>query len=440
MGVPCIVESDHNPLVCTLKIKWDNRIKIARKEVFKLKDTEGLIRFNEITSNCPKLIQISNNSPNFSEDAEKWMKKIQEIMHQSFKKVRIIGKGRPQNTELDGLMKAKQDLRSKLGKAPPSVENRIKDNIDKIEEEIYKICSDRNSKIVKDHISELSNEEGHVFRPNMWRLKQKLCPKNNDPPMAKKDVNGKLISNPEKLRLLYLETYKQRLRHREIQPDYKELEILKNYLFNIRLSLSKTRKSKPWSKQQLYKVLKSLKPGKSCDALGYSNELFKPGVIGSDLVVSLLNIINRAKYELVIPRPIRLTKITSIYKNKGEKCDLQNDRGVHSVTKFRGIIDKLLYNDKYIQFYDITQCFDSMWYEETMNDMWDSLTIRDDKFALISEMNREVDLFVKTPVGDTEIFTVDKIEQQGTVLAPLKCSNQMDSIPREFLSKKHRHV
>ena len=41
-----------------------------------------------------------------------------------------------------------------------------------------------------------------------------------------------------------------------------------------------------------------------------------------------------------------------------------------------------------IQFYDITQCFDSMWYEETMNDMWDSLTIRDDKFALISEMNR----------------------------------------------------
>ena len=178
-------------------------------------------------------------------------------------------------------------------------------------------------------------------------------------------------------------------------------------------------------------MLKSLKPGKSCDALGYSNELFKPGVIGSDLVVSLLNIINRAKYELVIPRPIRLTKITSIYKNKGEKCDLQNDRGVHSVTKFRGIIDKLLYNDKYqeidgnmsdcnvggrrnrsirdnlfviyavindalgyqkvevdIQFYDITQCFNSMWYEETMNDMWDSLTIRDDKFALISEMNR----------------------------------------------------
>ena len=187
---------------------------------------------------------------------------------------------------------------------------------------------------------------------------------------------------------------------------------MKNLLFNMRLSLSKTRKSKPWERQDLLKVLKTLKSGKSCDAIGYSNELFKPGVIGCDLVTSLLNIINRAKHEIQIPRPFRLTKITSIYKSKGEKCDLQNDRGVHSVTKFRAIIDKLLYNDMYeqidskmsncnvggrrnrsirdnlfviyacindatgyqkidmdIQFYDIKQCFDSMRYEETMNDL-----------------------------------------------------------------------
>ena len=69
-----------------------------------------------------------------------------------------------------------------------------------------------------------------------------------------------------------------------------------------------------------------------------------------------------------------------------------------------------------------------------MNDLWDSMDVRDDKFSLISEMNREVDIFVKTPVGDSEVFTVKRIEQQGTVLAPLKCSNQMDSIARECLA------
>ena len=87
-----------------------------------------------------------------------------------------------------------------------------------------------------------------------------------------------------------------------------------------------------------------------------------------------------------------------------------------------------------IQGYDLSECFDSMWQEETMNDLWDSMEVRDDKFALISELNKEVDIFVKTPVGDSEVFTVERIEQQGTVLAPLKCSNQMDSIARECLA------
>ena len=168
----------------------------------------------------------------------------------------------------------------------------------------------------------------------MWRLKNKLCPRNIDPPMAKKDLKGQLVSEPEKLKQLYADTYKHRLRHRDIRPEYKQLEGLRNYLFEIRLSLSKTRQSEPWTKPQLIKVLKSLKPGKSCDALGYSNKLFKPGVIGNDLLDSLLVIINRAKFEISIPRPFRLTKITSIYKNKGEKFDLSSDRGVHSVTKF----------------------------------------------------------------------------------------------------------
>ena len=91
----------------------------------------------------------------------------------------------------------------------------------------------------------------------------------------------------EKLKTLYLQTYKYRLRHRKIRADYEEVNNMKNLLFNMRLSLSKTRKSKPWERQDLLKVLKTLKSGKSCDAIGYSNELFKPGVIGCDLVTSL---------------------------------------------------------------------------------------------------------------------------------------------------------
>ena len=255
----------------------------------------------------------------------------------------------PKTTDLDILMKTKQDLRQKLAEmsGPSHVSEQIKENISIIENEISVLCAEKKSNIVKEHIGQLSGEGDRICRINMWRLKQKLCPRNNDPPMAKRSAGGDLISNPVTLKQLYVDTYKDRLRHRVIRPGYEELESVKKFLFNLRLSLSKTRKSEPWSKAQLLKVLGSLKSGKSCDALGYSNELFKPGVIGNDLIDSLLHIVNRAKYETSIPRQFRLTKITSIYKNKGEKCDLSNDRGVHSVTKFRAIIDKLLYNDKY---------------------------------------------------------------------------------------------
>ena len=189
MGVKCLVKSDHNPLVCTLNIKWDKRTKIERKEIFKLKDKEGLRMFNEITSNCPKLVQLSKHSSNFSNDAEQWMKKINDIMHLSFKKIRISGKGKPMEIELRNLMKAKQKLgneRSKVGVENQQVRNKIEQNIDIIENEISLICSEKNSKIVKEHLAELSNNEDQVCRLNMWRLKQKLCPRNVDPLWLKK--------------------------------------------------------------------------------------------------------------------------------------------------------------------------------------------------------------------------------------------------------------
>ena len=64
----------------------------------------------------------------------------------------------------------------------------------------------------------------------MWRLKQKLCPRNSDPPMAKRSEGGDLISNPVVLKQLYADTYKERLHHREMRQGYEELESLKKIL------------------------------------------------------------------------------------------------------------------------------------------------------------------------------------------------------------------
>ena len=277
---------------------------------------------------------------------------------------------------------------------------------------------------------------------------------------------------------LYLKTYQHRLRHRPIKPEFSELKCLKETLFNLRLKLSKLTKSEPWKESNLNKVLSSLKKNKSRDPHGLINDLFKPGVIGSDLKVSLLKLFNEIKDKIQIPEFIQWANITSLYKGKGEKLDLNNERGIFIVSVFRSMLMKLIYNDKYetidsnmsdsnvgarrnknirnhifiingiindvlsskkkkaidIQIMDYKQCFDSMWLEETMNDLFEA-GVEDDNLALIYEANREVNVAVKTPNGLTNRVKVKEIILQGDVFGPIECSVSVDSFGKECLEE-----
>ena len=76
-------------------------------------------------------------------------------------------------------------------------------------------------------------------------------------------------------------------------------------------------------------------------------EIFKPEVIGKDLKSSMLTMFNRIKQEMELPSFMEVANIISIYKGKGERLDLNNDRGIFLVNIFRSILMILVYNDKY---------------------------------------------------------------------------------------------
>ena len=114
-----------------------------------------------------------------------------------------------------------------------------------------------------------------------------------------------------------------------------------------RLEYVRKIKTEPWTESQLNKVLASLKNDKSRDPHGLVNELFKPGVIGKDLLQSILLLFNQVKDSLTIPDFMEFCNIVSIYKGKGEKGDLKNDRGIFIVNIFRAIMMKMIYRDKY---------------------------------------------------------------------------------------------
>ena len=209
------------------------------------------------------------------------------------------------------------------------------------------MCSDRNTKLVEEYIQSLDSTSGNFSQLGMWKLRNKLCQAQSDPPMAKRDKSGTLITAPSLLKKLYLDTYTDRLRNREMSPEMTDLYEMKCELWRLQSEALKLKKSKDWSEADLDKVLKKLKNNKTRDPHGLINEIFKPGVIGRDLKLAMLSLFNGIKTQFHIPKFLQFANITTIYKRKGSRQDLNNDRGIFVVSVLRMILDSLIYQEKY---------------------------------------------------------------------------------------------
>ena len=79
-------------------------------------------------------------------------------------------------------------------------------------------------------------------------MKKKICHKTTaDPPCAKKDKNGDIVTNKEALEKLYVVTYNDRLKPNPVKADTVELKALKEYLFNMNFETAKENKSTDWT-------------------------------------------------------------------------------------------------------------------------------------------------------------------------------------------------
>ena len=132
--------------------------------------------------------------------------------------------------------------------------------------------------------------------------------------------------------------------------------------------------------------------------------------IGCNLKESLLCLVNKIKDTHQEPDFMKLANITSFWKGKGTKDDIDNERGVFILQAVRMIKDRLIYNDienqvhmsdsqvggreDYnvrdhlfviysvqnsvinketppidIHLYDLCKCFDGLWLEECCNNL-----------------------------------------------------------------------
>ena len=205
-------------------------------------------------------------------------------------------------------------------------------------------------------------------------------------------------------------------------------------------------------------------------------KFFKPEVIGNDLKDALMNLFNGIKSNLFIPDYMNLGNISSIYKKKGSRLEMSNERGIFILTVLKKILDKLIFFDNIddidanmsdsniggrkerniknhlfmiygiinsvvngtedcidIQIYDIEKAFDGLWLEDCLNDIYDTVpdVNKNDKLALLYESNRKNMVAVNTAVGMTERVNIANIVQQGGTWGPALFSNSIDTLGKK---------
>ena len=285
--------------------------------------------------------------------------------------------------------------------------------------------------------------------------------------------DGVILTDPSEIAKEALNHYEKLLENKTIKESYQETQVLKEKLCEARLKVAANTKTEPWSQEDVIIVMRHLKNKKSRDPYGYANEIFKQEVAGQDMIKAVTMLMNKIKDQQKIPDKMKLCNITSIYKNKGHRKRFGSYRGVFRVTVLRQILDRLIYNDTYetidenlsdcnvgcrkgrnirdnlfvlnavlnnvknkadeavdIGVYDVKKCFDTMWNQEALNDIYE-LGLRNDKLSLLALENESAEVAVKTSAGVTERKTIRNSIMQGTVWAGLMCTATMDKLGKE---------
>ena len=290
------------------------------------------------------------------------------------------------------------------------------------------------------------------------------------------DSHDNVVASAKGIEMHTLAHYKKVLSNRPIKPGLEGLQEAKEELCQERIKAARHNKSEPWTKENLDVVLKYLKKGKSRDPNDHSSKIFHIDNAGEDLKNAILVLLNKVKYQGVFPQAFEACNITSIYK-KGKRNMFDNYRGVFCLTVMRCILDRLINNDVYpvidsnltdasvgarkgrnirdnlfvlnavtnsvtrgsegaceVGVYDAEKCFDSLWAQDCINDMYNA-GCTDDKPVLLYQGTQNANIAVKTSYGISERESITNLIMQGGVFGSLMCTTSMDSLAKEVYSR-----
>ena len=449
--------SDHNAIVIELTMSYNKEIKKKQeKEEFKgWKITEeGLAQIEEAATDIMDTIE-SNNEQQEEDTQAKYNQienKIKRVMETCFSHKRSKKKAEVFSPKYVEIAKRINEL-SRQGKHQRKIAQIYRQKIMKLNEEAV---SERQTEAMKKILEEMTTN-GKFTANGYWKLRRATKSKTPDCTSVY-NTEGNEVFGKEGIKMAFEEEFKKRLSPREMETGYENIKERTELLCKMVLDRCSKSKENPFTPEEYSQVKKRLKKRKAAGLDFIPAEVYMNG--GEVLDREILEIFNVIKESLETPDQWNEVGISPIYKNKGSKKDLVNQRGLFLTLVISKIFERmvmgrikgttkninllqaggtrstydqtfilrgLIAHAKYIgitlflTLYDFKQCFDNLWLEDSILSLW-KLGLETDMLPLIYKMNETSKITVKTPVGNTDSFDIPLVCKQGTVLTPPLCS------------------
>ena len=290
------------------------------------------------------------------------------------------------------------------------------------------------------------------------------------PNVTWEDDEGVLHEDPEEIREIYVKHFEKLLqRPTSESTEGKEAEVIAELVERGMEILARKIPPQKTSIEEVKQVVNKLNERKARDSQTWSNADIKNG--GNEMVESLQRIFQKMDNELDITDEWEEMDIIALHK-KGLRRKMDNKRGIFLTNNIGKIYEKVikgrnsepfesnitkwvtggvkkrspidntmiattmiernnyLGKNTYLTFTDAQKCFDKLWLEDGINELWRLGTNARDCIMIknLKRMNEVAKIVVKTPLGPTRQIVVKKIVKQGTVYGPQICISSMDKI------------
>ena len=469
-------DTDHNTIITQFQLPSYYKPTVTQNSKWRINaPEENWKAFNEdLTVLSTKMNDIFSKNAPINETYNKWLKRVEDLARKDIGRttIRTTVKTERFSDTVVNLRRTKREMKKALKGACDERAAKVKE-FKEIQEQIrIQITTERALKIQK-RLSIISQDRS---KNTFWRERKKLMQEPVKSHLTVKDETGERQYCPDSIKETMARYYENLYKKKQTRWHPRHDEIKSKIL----LSQSDTEYDNEWynsvpTEKQILEIIDNKKNGKATTDL--NNEMMKRSRDG--FAKALMPLIKHIWKNEQIPDNWNSGLITSIWKGKGDKENLNNHRGITVSSAVGNILEEIIdrrinaivefsqgqaggkkgactadhlfilrslmtiakfkKQNLFITFYDVSKAYDNADVDNMLHVMWDN-GVRGKLWRILRNMSTNLTAKIKTRHGLSREIVRENGGRQGSRLTGRLFAKQMDVLSENFIENNDLNV